>query len=217
MTTILKWLNNAYVLGSLLALGVVVDLVAWGFAADLNKSEWASWVQAIGSILAIVGSFWIGRSQIEAQTRLAKQARKDVLNDRHATIQGALDRAFQVCLNVDEYIRNPEKEPVRPRVFSYIKAQVPAAQRLLDEIPLFELGSDVLVYTVLDFKSVMQAMLSIAEWGLQPGERQMHGDPPFSVHAIMWLDNEVTTARVAYWKAIAITGGEARIHPDPFL
>jgi hypothetical protein len=71
MTTIIKWLNNPYVLGLLIVAGATVDLILWGFDADLNKSEWASWVQAVGSIAAIFGAFAIAASQ-DKKTRDAE-------------------------------------------------------------------------------------------------------------------------------------------------
>jgi hypothetical protein len=70
MTTITKWLNNPYVLGFLLVAGAIADLVLWGFAADLNKSEWASWVQGIGTIGAIAAAFLVANFQLKQAKRL---------------------------------------------------------------------------------------------------------------------------------------------------
>lgn len=59
MTRIIAWLNNPIFLAFLLAVGLTVDLVLIGRYYCLNASEWASWVQAIGSIAAILGSVWV--------------------------------------------------------------------------------------------------------------------------------------------------------------
>jgi hypothetical protein len=71
MTTIIKWLNNPYSLGFLLCAAVIADLISWGFVADLNKSEWASWVQGIGTIAAIAGTFLAADRQVTQQRRHA--------------------------------------------------------------------------------------------------------------------------------------------------
>lgn len=57
----------------LLGLGIwaVAGLVAIGDHFELNKSEWASWVQAIGSIAAIAGAIWIAGEQARRDHRKA--------------------------------------------------------------------------------------------------------------------------------------------------
>lgn len=62
MTTFFKWLNNPYVLGGLLLVGVTVDLVLAGQAYDLSKSDWGTWVGSVGTVLTLVGTIWIATS-----------------------------------------------------------------------------------------------------------------------------------------------------------
>ena len=47
----------------LLAISATAALISWGLAAGLDKSEWASWVQAVGSIAAILVAFRLGAKQ----------------------------------------------------------------------------------------------------------------------------------------------------------
>jgi hypothetical protein len=61
MTTIIRWLNYRPVLATLLTLSALLDMVLLGIAYDLSKSDWASWVQAVGSITAICVAIWIAR------------------------------------------------------------------------------------------------------------------------------------------------------------
>lgn len=49
-----RWLRNALLFAS-----VIAALVTTGLAADLSKSDWAAWVQAVGSIGAIIGAVWV--------------------------------------------------------------------------------------------------------------------------------------------------------------
>jgi hypothetical protein len=80
MARIIKWLNSPFVLACLLLVGMVTDLVLLGRANDLSKSDWASWVQAVGSIAAILVSVGITNHQIRKQ-READSA-KEAANDR---------------------------------------------------------------------------------------------------------------------------------------
>ncbi|UKV75193.1 hypothetical protein FOC29_28200 [Burkholderia vietnamiensis] len=45
--------------------------------SGLSKSDWASWVQAVGSILAIVGAYYVARDQARRQSE--QQSRTDNL------------------------------------------------------------------------------------------------------------------------------------------
>jgi hypothetical protein len=47
-------------------------LMLFGWAWDLNKSEWAAWVQAVGSIGAIVGAIWISHRADRLKSQQAK-------------------------------------------------------------------------------------------------------------------------------------------------
>jgi hypothetical protein len=71
MKTIFKWLHNRYILGFLVGSLAIFDLILWGFAADLNKSEWASWVQGVGTIIAIAAAFLVADRQVTHQRRQA--------------------------------------------------------------------------------------------------------------------------------------------------
>ncbi|MBB5462916.1 hypothetical protein [Paraburkholderia sp. Cpub6] len=64
-----KWLLTYS--GAVLAVGaIVVTQNLW----DLSKSDWASWVQAVGAIAAIVGAIWISNSQYRREeTRRASE------------------------------------------------------------------------------------------------------------------------------------------------
>jgi hypothetical protein len=39
----------------------------------MNKSEWASWVQAVGSVVAILGAFWLGERQAAHAREIAER------------------------------------------------------------------------------------------------------------------------------------------------
>lgn len=64
-------------------------LVMLGSHYDLNKSEWAAWVQAVGSIAAIIGSFWISHRQVVAANREAHSRRVALLDSAAISVASA--------------------------------------------------------------------------------------------------------------------------------
>ena len=52
-----------------LTASIITALIASGFLVDLNKSEWAAWVQAVGAILAIFGSVWLASRATRSMER----------------------------------------------------------------------------------------------------------------------------------------------------
>jgi hypothetical protein len=77
MTTILKRLNTPSALIILVGTWFVLDLVLLGRANDLSKSDWAAWVQAIGSIGAILVAVGVARHQSESQRQLEERKERD--------------------------------------------------------------------------------------------------------------------------------------------
>lgn len=207
--------DKYFVLLITMTVGVfLADLILLGLIYKLKSTEWASWVQAVGSIAAIFGAFWIGKHQADVQRHVAERARKDVLGDRNSTIKGVLDRVFQHCLNIEGLVTDPARAMDHPFAFLYIKTNIPAAQRLLDEIPLYELGSGELVHAVLDLKSEVQVLLTIADWKSRRIAGPQDGVPISTEDAIAWMETKLQAARVAYNAAIGVTGGAPRSIPE---
>lgn len=93
MKTIVKWLNNPVVITVLLVTGTVSDLVLVGRAYDLSKSDWASWVQAVGSIVAICASFYFFARQRKVEQ---KDARDRLLFEDYQSAQ-VLENIAMAC------------------------------------------------------------------------------------------------------------------------
>src|SRR5476649_68221 len=70
METIKKLLTRVDVL---VAVWAIVILAAIGIRFDLNKSEWAYWLQAAGGIVAIIGAYRIANSQHQRQVEADKR------------------------------------------------------------------------------------------------------------------------------------------------
>lgn len=93
MKTIFKWLNNAILLGVLLAVALIANLILLGYALDLSKSDWASWVGAIGTVATLVGTIHLATAETRRRTRqerLAAELHGVVLSSRLAHVEARL-------------------------------------------------------------------------------------------------------------------------------
>lgn len=87
-----------------LVLGVVGGLAIAGFAYPIYKSEkWAAWVQAIGSILALVGVYWATKRQ--AQAAISQVHAENILEKKNN-----LDKVFLLVGAVRELMQKIKEE-----------------------------------------------------------------------------------------------------------
>ncbi len=102
-----------------IVLGLSVLFVACLVIAqvDLNSSEWASWVQAVGSIAAILSAVWIAGRDTRERRKSESEAK-----------QGAAARAYTT---VDDTVR---------RVKAALRS---AEERLLDELTYTYINNDL--------------------------------------------------------------------------
>lgn len=77
---------------------VAFCLLVWriGAAIELNSSEWAAWVQAVGSIGAIVGAVVLMKRQNDAAATLAVTMESRALGRRIAAIEGIVENCYEI-------------------------------------------------------------------------------------------------------------------------
>ena len=97
-------------LGILLVLGFIWDLILVGRAYNLDKGEWASWVQAVGSILAIMVAFWIAYHQLQHSRRLEKERAISEDRRRVEIIQAILISAWILAYSLKTAITSNDTE-----------------------------------------------------------------------------------------------------------
>lgn len=124
----LHWLTN-------------ILFVAHGWKG-LGPTDWASWVQAVGSIAAIYGAFQISNTQ-HVRERLAQEEKDRLDEERRYKIIGGILRRIGARLNAVE----------QHREFSVIQSaddvsieKLRATVALLDALPSFEMpGAKILI------------------------------------------------------------------------
>jgi hypothetical protein len=122
-----------------------------------QSSDWAAWVQAVGSIGAIVGAFEVGRRQAEASRRqaidldvLAQQRQVDAIV---AVVNHSIDQA---TASADSFMNMPT-DVLRFALQEPIYSLSEATDALL-AIPLHEVGTGAAVTQFAQLQVVLKAM-----------------------------------------------------------
>lgn len=131
------------------------------FLSGLTSSEWASWVQAVGSILAIVGAAWIARYQAKLQRdsalELHRTERLTARREVAETLSVLAQNSATAMAHVSGQLR--DREAVHQVAEGFIHCDIGEVQRLdgyLAAIPLHELPSSLVTLTMILCSAVRQ-------------------------------------------------------------
>lgn len=131
---------------------VLLGMIYTGFLVDLNKSDWAYWVQAIGSFGAILGAYFLGDRQ-------AKTAWHSALAIEDRREQKRLASIFAICTAVKErtdvfrsIFCDPSyyKEGSIRRYTEYDHSVIISLINALNAIPIHEIGNAKAACALLD-------------------------------------------------------------------
>ena len=124
----------------------MLDLVLVGRGAGLNASEWASWVQAIGSIAALAVAIYVMSRQNKHAARLLIDTDMLAFRRRAAGVKAIVERAEVVVGKVGIAInqilqdQNPSSENFSPDLDA-AKRALNDVREAIKSIPAYELGS----------------------------------------------------------------------------
>ncbi|MFJ9451463.1 hypothetical protein [Herbaspirillum sp. NPDC101397] len=131
---------------------------------NLSPSDWASWVQAVGSIAAVIGAIEVGRRQRVGDRETAIVAASLNAERLQSVVKAVIDDAYQQCLDVRHVFEVAEKE----NKFAYIELvtsyDTDSFQKSIDRvqaIPLFELHSEEIAKNVVSFQA---NILRLSTW-----------------------------------------------------
>ncbi|WP_101480947.1 hypothetical protein [Janthinobacterium sp. 61] len=132
----------------------------------------AYWVQAIGTIIAILVSFHLMRKQSAAAVKLVADTDIRTMQRRAQAVSAVIDRAYQkLCMCIDNARKAAEKQDdISIRAVCTTSRVVLNHSRVtLEQIPAHELGSYTLVqglHLVIDAISMFERMAE--SWQRQP-------------------------------------------------
>ncbi|MGU3345752.1 hypothetical protein [Pseudomonas monsensis] len=155
-----------------------------------TSSELAGWVQAIGSIAAILGALKVGRLQIENQNAVvAEQVRNqdEAKNKELRARAGAMFAVVQCCANQAEALANIAKQKMPVEILkmtweAHLKELSLANLNALKGIPTFELGSYDLVVTHSHILASFISLISEIE-RVVVGDRAFHAPESNEIYA----------------------------------
>jgi len=109
------------------------------FTTELSSTELASWVQAIGSIMAIVAAIVIGAYQSWATRKAVVDAQQLKEGASQRSIMAVADAAYSHAQRIGEAMEKPDEPIVLYQV--YDKSIVDGVVRALTDAPVYEVGS----------------------------------------------------------------------------
>lgn len=186
---------------------VALGLVGLGRYYDLDKSEWAAWVQALGSVGAIFGSYLIGRWQSEREDEHAQRMALVAKREKWAAVKAVIDDIYRQCLDLAPHFEGPQAGiDVEALALHYDRRKFTKSLERVESIPVFELNSDSLASPIIDFQREARR---VGRWvDAACGERDANaGDEQIDAERVKHMAGQaVGRLRVAYGKFMEITG-----------
>lgn len=209
MKKVWRWIEAGF---ALCALGIVTVFLVYAFR--MHSDGAAAWVQAVGSIAAIIGAYLFIGVSARDQRRLAMEVRDRELAERRSSLKAILDDVFVEYLDLRRWYEN--ESGIWPLEFSFLSIDdLENASRLLDDVPLFEFDSGVLVKAILDLRRSCRRILAWLEL-LQSEFRSPGADDKYPGHTYVadQIKDEVDYIETVYFAALEVTGGQvANRHP----
>lgn len=148
------------VAGSILAIGFLTILLD-GFSSRLwpsTSSDLASWIQAIGSIGAIVGAYFLGSKQSRDARTLAlelESRRRAEQVDRYKATVGVVRLMATTTISA---IEETEYEDFCGDWRRFLQHDLQTALTAFDAMPAHELGTDELIYQAFAVRTAAQSL-----------------------------------------------------------
>lgn len=118
--------------------------------SGMTKGDWASWVQAIGSIATIAGAYWIGERQF-----------KKTIRSKRESLIAVAEAAKDIALKVDHYF---ESTNTRMNLLLYCdKSVIELMAATMAQAPAHELGSSLSVKSYLAIQNELTFLSGAVE------------------------------------------------------
>jgi len=147
---------------------------------SLNSEEIASWVQAFGSILAILGAFAVGNHQAKTQHELSitqglrdKENREAERNRRAKSYLAVVEHAANECQYVVDFTEGMPLEVFNLKWEGSYRELCSASISSLRSLPVHELGSHDLVLAYIGIVAGLANFINEAERVIV-GDKRFH-------------------------------------------
>jgi hypothetical protein len=147
-----KWLWSYVVAVVAVGLNIVVQN-----GIGLSKSDWAAWVQAIGSIGAIIGAFEVGRRQVESSRRHAMEMDRLARERKIGAIVAVAHHAVSQAKATEEGFRTISTDVLQVALDRGIDSLAEATDAVFS-IPLHEVGPSAAVAQFAQLQVTLKRM-----------------------------------------------------------
>ncbi|MDR6600983.1 hypothetical protein J2732_001966 [Achromobacter deleyi] len=149
---------------ALLAGGValLVGVFLWKFPH--GSSEWASWVQAFGTIGAIAGAFHVGAAQAKSAQETALLVEQNRRTEREGGIHGVIEHlALETVQVMKQAVSGLSQSAARETWNARLGPRLEAAISMFDSLPAHEIGGIERLRVALEIrKSADHLCVSVA-------------------------------------------------------
>lgn len=169
-------------------------------------SNWAAWVQAIGSIVAIFFAWWMTQRQIAAHAQQAKDSEGRAIKRAHDALRAVIDGAAKQFLNLEAVMDVGDSDDFGIYSFmGYEEQSFTDAINALETVRLVDLGSYELVEAIAGMKAGMIKLRHAVSEAMNPNRN--HDEEPD--HQIKdYGETMIDRLKHHYGKAANILGGE---------
>lgn len=150
------------ILGFLIAVGLMDFFFSSsdGFSPK-SSADAASWIQALGSIGAIIGAFLMGERQARRERDRADDARDKEEQDRQEAQLAVIKLLCDFGERFERAYSNADPVLLRMEWDTALKNNVRAALNAFDAMPLHEMKSSARVLAAAEVRSAVQSMYDI--------------------------------------------------------
>ena len=173
----------AQAIGALIVLGLCATLAlvaagGWEWFAKFLEGSAASWVGAIGTILAIFGAGAIADRQANRSNSEAYRLQRRLETSRALSIDFILRQARLVVTKAEQNVRHPPSKGI-----DVVRKQVEMVQQALRALPVFDIPSPRVVFDLQRIdRDLLYILLMLDEVGTEEGEVRIgRGSQVFSI------------------------------------
>lgn len=138
--------------------GLALPVLILGVVFCFNSSEWAAWVQAIGSIVAILAAVGLSNEQYQKERLLDRDKRNQDERAMLTTLRAVFGRVVvltQLC--IDNRAANIGLTG------ESLAADMRALQQLIDKIPIFDIPSESVILICHEIQSLLPKTCALFE------------------------------------------------------
>lgn len=152
--------------GFVSAIGVLTFVFApmTGAYAPVSSADAAAWIQAVGSIAAIIGSFWLGRRQAEEARRLAVTMAVSAKIERERAYYKIVDLLYYALENIGVEMKKSDYEQAFQSIWEHhARSRCGGLTAAFDALPLHELGSSSRILYASELRSTANGIIKLAD------------------------------------------------------